>query len=250
MKKNDAELYPRIRCEVFLMKSFCLFLCIFYFACIFSFCEDNESLYIKKAVNQYYNETGNNPYGTNWLYGRSSELKNIDSYSLMFEYISDGDKNTAWCGASKNSGINEFVLFNVRELDEFGFYSGFNYDSAIRKGIDIRLLISNGLCSSEKDFHKFNRAKKALIQFYEVAKIVGQDSIIIDGLPIFLSQATIELDDSILEQSFDFHIDLDKKKITSTPDVIMKFTILDVYPGTDYDDTCISEIKVYGEYAE
>ncbi|MDE6720367.1 MAG: hypothetical protein K2J68_10990 [Treponemataceae bacterium] len=229
-------------------KIFILMAMIFQMLCVF--CEDSESMYIKNAANQYYNGTGNQPYGTNWLYGRSSELKNVDAYSFMFEYLSDGDKNTAWCGASKNSGINEFVLFNVRELDEFGFYSGFNYDSAIEKGIDIKFLIYNGLCSSEKDFHKFNMVKKTLVQFYEVAKIVGQDSIIIDGLPILLSQATTELDDSILEQSFDFHIDLDKKKITSTPDVIMKFTILDVYRGTDYEDTCISEIKVYGEYAE
>ena len=28
----------------------------------------------------------------------------------------------------------------------------------------------------------------------------------------------------------------------------MQLIILDVYPGTDYDDTCISEINVYGEY--
>ncbi len=170
-------------------KTFILMTMLFQMLC--AFCEENENVYIKKAVNQYYNETGNNPYGTNWLYGRSSELKNIDAYFFTFEYISDGDKNTAWCGASKHSGINEFVLFNVRELDEFGFYSGFNYDSAIEKGIDIKFLIYNGLCSSEKDFHKFNRVKKALVQFYEVAKIVGQDSIIIDGLPISLSQATI-----------------------------------------------------------
>lgn len=152
-------------------KIFILTAMIFQMLC--TFCEDSESLYIKNAANQYYNGTGNQPYGTNWLYGRSSELKNVDAYSFMFEYLFDGDKNTAWCGASKNFGINEFVLFNVRELDEFGFYSGFNYDSAIRKGVDIKFLIYNGLCSSEKDFHKFNRVKKALVQFYEVAKIVG-----------------------------------------------------------------------------
>ena len=28
----------------------------------------------------------------------------------------------------------------------------------------------------------------------------------------------------------------------------MQLIILDIYPGTDYDNTCISEFKVYGEY--
>lgn len=211
---------------------------------------DKDTNYIKTAVKQYYNETYGASYGTNWTYGRSSELKNIGDYNFKYENLFDGSRESAWCESGNNSGINEFLLFNIRELDEFGFYSGFNYNSAVENGIEIYFSVFNGLCSSDEDYHKFNRVKKALIQFYEVPKIVGQNNIKIEHEPIVLSYKTIELADISIEQIFNFHIEIEKENYTSTPDIIMKFTILDVYPGTDYDNTCISEIKVYGEYAE
>lgn len=66
----------------------------------------------------------------------------------------------------------------------------------------------------------------------------------------FNNKEEIELKDTMDEQNFSFKINTRDDNIYSSPFVIMQLIILDVYPGTDYDDTCISEINVYGEYAE
>jgi hypothetical protein len=49
-------------------------------------------------------------------------------------------------------------------------------------------------------------------------------------------------------QEFDLPLKLRNDYVTSYPLLVLKITIVDIYPGSDYDNTCISEIKVYGEY--
>ena len=56
------------------------------------------------------------------------------------------------------------------------------------------------------------------------------------------------MQDSPETQKYEFSIILRDDFLYSSPAVILQLIILDVYPGSDYDDTCISEIKVYGEY--
>ncbi len=112
--------------------------------------------------------------------------------------------DTAWCEGVKGSGLGEWIKFDFAESDLFG------------STINIyRILIINGLAASKELYFANNRVKKLEVEFSEGEKRI------------------IELKDGILDyQSFVFHI---KAKW-------VKLTILEVYKGKKYDDTCISEI--------
>ncbi|MCM1991624.1 NADase-type glycan-binding domain-containing protein [Oceanirhabdus seepicola] len=88
-----------------------------------------------------------------------------------------------------------------------------------------KLQLKNGYKKSKELFFKNNRAKKIKVEFSE-----GESSI-------------WELSDGF---SFDNTLTLDSP-ITTTS---LKLTILEVYEGSTYKDTCISELLVYGFPAE
>ena len=79
---------------------------------------------------------------------------------------------------------------------------------------------------------------------------MGQNTIVVESEPLVIYDSDIEIKDIREVQEFDFLINLRDDYLYSTPTLILQFIILDVYKGTDYDDTCISEIKVYGEYVD
>ncbi len=79
-----------------------------------------------------------------------------------------------------------------------------------------QIKIVNGLATDMDKFYKNNRVKKAKLTFS-------------DG-----SETTINLDDTASEQVIDIGY-----KVTS----YVRLTILDVYSGSKYNDTCISEIE-------
>ena len=65
---------------------------------------------------------------------------------------------------------------------------------------------------------------------------------------MLIYDSLIELKDTMELQEFDLPLKLRNDYVTSSPLLVLKITIADIYPGTDYDNTCISEINVYGEY--
>ena len=89
--------------------------------------------------------------------------------------------------------------------------------------------------------------KKAKIVFYDTPISVGQNSTKIKDEPIIIYENIIDFKDSIDKQNFSFIINTRDDNIYSSPFIVMQLIILDIYPGSDYDNTCISEIKVYGE---
>ena len=124
----------------------------------------------------------------------------------------------------------------------------FNYQESIEKdGIQFFLSVNNGYCKSENLFLKNNRVKKAKIVFYDTPISVGQNSTKIKDEPIIIYENIIDFKDSIDKQNFSFIINTRDDNIYSSPFIVMQLIILDIYPGSDYDNTCISEIKVYGE---
>lgn len=70
----------------------------------------------------------------------------------------------------------------------------------------------------------------------------------VDGEPTVIFENIIELQDSIEKQEFNFQTKLVNYDSYCIPFTLLKMEILDVYKGTDFDDTAISEIEVFGEY--
>jgi hypothetical protein len=173
-----------------------------------------------------------------WTRGRSSVLhengKPNDAYELS--KISDEKTDTAWVEGVKGDGIGEFVYSHVIK-GEIG------YDDFPKNSMQITITIVNGFCKSEKLFIANNRVKKAEIKLYDVALRVGQNDTGRYNEPAFDGTKIIELKDTMEPQTF---------TITITPrntlgygylSCFLKFTILDVYKGTKYQDTAISELN-------
>ena len=213
--------------------------------CSFIFGQENDYSFIRKAINQYWSTL---PYGKNWTCSRSSVLQEKSKSSDFYEYDKAFDNNleTVWVEGVPGNGINEYIMANICQKD----LCNFNYRKAKKNnGINIFLSLNNGYCKNESLFIKNNRIKKAHVIIYDTPIAIGQDTTKIDDNPIIIYDEIIDLKDTMDEQTFSFVINTREDNIYSSPFVIMQFIILDVYPGTDYDDTCISEIKVYGEYA-
>lgn len=214
--------------------------------CMSLFSEENDYSFVKKAINQYWSTL---PYGTNWTLSRSSALKESIESPDFYERDKafDGNIETAWVEDGSGSGINEYIMEYVchRDLDNF------NYQLSKRKnGINISIVINNGYCKNENLFLKNNRVKRAKIILYDTPISVGQNSTKIKDKPIIIYENKIELKDTMDEQKFSFIINTRDDNLFSSPFIMIQLIILDVYPGTQYDNTAISEIKVYGEYVD
>ncbi|MDL2214586.1 hypothetical protein LJC00_00160 [Dysgonomonas sp. OttesenSCG-928-M03] len=129
----------------------------------------------------------------------------------------DSDLNTAWVAGKKNSGIGESIELEISNR--------FNVSG---------IVLTNGYTKSQKSYTDNNRIKKLRL---EIDKEYGSTE--------------IDLEDRAYQ-----HIDLNNFMALS--DIVLdtgdgalgvskiKITILDVYKGTTYDDTCISELFVFG----
>jgi hypothetical protein len=202
---------------------------------------------IADAINDYYYRDNR----SHWKKGRSSVLieegKAEDTYELS--KLNDNDLSTAWVEGVKGAGIGEYVLQQIYVLNEnMGWLEEFDYGN--NKRVKVILKINDGFCKNEILFKKNNRVKNARITIYDAPLVVGQNNTYVEAEPILLKNVVIALTDSMNEQSFEFVIELRNDYKLDQPAVILKFTILDVYKGTSYDDTCISEMHVYGEYKD
>ena len=237
-------------------KTLVLILMIFtgYYLCAQVYDESDEEYpkikgEIAEAINDYYSYNVSIK-GKQWKKGRSSVLiekgKAEDTYELS--KLDDNDLSTAWVEGVKGDGVGEYVLQSISGLDNDGCHVGFDYD--IGKNIEINLIINDGFCKNKILFEKNNRVKKAKITIYDVPLVVGQNNTYVKAEPTILCDSIIDLADTMDEQKFKFIIRLRGDYPNSEPEVLLKFTILDVYKGTSYDDTCISEMHVYGEYVD
>lgn len=228
-------------------KKFILMTMIFQMLCVF--CEDNDLSFVKEAGEQYFATL---PYGENWTLARSSALrengKSIDLYERDKAF--DNNKDTAWVEGVPSFGRNEYIMTNVLIRDGKFYYDVNYHESKEESGIKIYLSILNGFCKNQNLYFSNNRVKKARIVFYDTPISIGQDYTTIRANPIIVFEKEIELEDVMEEQKFCFNLTTRVDFPFCTAALLMQLTILDVYRGTDYDDTCISEIKVYGEYAE
>ncbi|MCT8333222.1 hypothetical protein NUH30_06020 [Leptospira sp. 85282-16] len=177
--------------------------------------------------------------------------KKIDFYHA--NNLVDGSLSSSWC-TNINKGIGEILYIPFHNT----FTESYN-DS--KKNHTITIRISNGYGGSVELFQKNNRAKKMTLEVFELAFTdtldIGEETFpnyprkIIEG-PILNSTHEIEFEDNPFSRDIDIPIKLKimpKERINqfASPDLFLKFTILDIYPGSTFNDLCIAEMAVYGE---
>lgn len=169
---------------------------------------------------EYFNEYGMRWQGCSWYCLGSYESKYLASSTLNddgeIKYIPDHliDKNlkTAWVEGVDGYGIGEYVdIYITHQIDSF-----------VNEIYGIR--ICNGYTESQKLWEENSRVKKIKLW--------------VDNIPY----AILNLEDVPSEQVFNVGI----IPISYREDLVLRFEILEVYEGTKYKDTCISEITFIG----
>ena len=130
-----------------------------------------------------------------------------DSYKA--EFANDLSYKTAWVEGKKDEGIGEYLEYYFK-----------NDSPRITE-----IIISNGYMKSEETWKNNNRVKK--LKLY------------VNGVPL----GVLNLKDSRTDQYFEIGTLGHNKNRT---DLILKFEILEVYKGSKYNDTAITEIYFDG----
>lgn len=130
-----------------------------------------------------------------------------DSYKA--EFANDLSYKTAWVEGKKDEGIGEYLEYYFK-----------NDSPRITE-----IIISNGYMKSEETWKNNNRVKK--FKLY------------VNGIPFGI----LNLKDSRTDQYFEVGTLRHNKNET---DLILKFEILEVYKGSKYNDTAITEIYFDG----
>lgn len=148
----------------------------------------------------------------------------FDEKKYSIKNIYDNSFQTAWAEGVEGDGIGEyfeFYLNNNKLKNEDLRESSLNNIYSIE--------IFNGYVKSTKTFKENNRVKKLKVYLNNVPWVI------------------LELKDSSSKQIFylgDKYIDVKKLKNQniSNDDLVLKFEIMEVYRGTKYQDTCITEV--------
>ena len=181
-----------------------------------------------------------------WKYGISSRLIE-QGYNYAWESIRDKDLTTAWVEGSYGDGIGEWVIIPIK-----GNYQYLNYENNILdKKLSVNLRINNGFCKNERTFYN-NRVKKAKITIYEVPLIAYEDYRGTQALeePYIMYETKIMLEDTMNQQDFSFTCSPKASFSEGHLYLYAQLTILDVYLGEKYQDTCISELSATAEVIE
>jgi hypothetical protein len=173
--------------------------------------EIDESLYIDDYENENYNE-----------YGYSDASSYLDHNYNPYN-IKDGDKTTCWAEDQESqnfsdldpdgSGIGEWVYFSTVRINKD---TDFSYE--VEKNLK-GFKIINGYAKSESTYNTNNRVKEVEIEFSDKQRM------------------TFNLEDNNMDfQTFYFPEEIKTR--------YFKLFIRDIYKGTKYNDTCISEIEL------
>lgn len=143
----------------------------------------------------------------------SSALPDYPPYFYDASQAFDGDSRTAWNEADEGSGVGEWLEI---ELDETGFSDGLAWISAIE--------VEGGFFD-ERWFRQNNRLKRA-----RVVLNPGTEDIAIDlQLPDAMEPARVEFGPYWVHS--------------------LRIEVLETYPGTDWNDLPISEVRLYAPVA-
>ena len=201
---------------------------------------ENQAL-TRESVNEHWKDIAF------WEYGISSRLIE-EGYNYAWESIRDKDLTTAWVEGSYGDGIGEWVIIPIK-----GNYQYLDYeDNILNKKLNVNLRINNGFCKNERTFYNNNRVKKAKITIYEVPLIAYEDYRGTQALeePYIMYETEILLEDTMNQQDFSFTCSPKASFLEGHLYLYVQLTILDVYPGEKYQDTCISEMSATAEVIE
>lgn len=137
-----------------------------------------------------------------YLKSLAESSTNLDDIKYSALNLIDSKKTSAWVEGDIGPGINSWIKINTQTLAS---------SKSKLKG----LIITNGYAKSNKSFYENNRIKKLKIEISD-----GQNKI-------------VNLKDTMEDQILYFN-----------PSIInyVKLTILDIYKGSKFDDTCLSEV--------
>ena len=175
------------------------------------------------------------------LYSATSELDYSDMYT-MGKYdpynLFDRDNNTCWAEGKEDAGIGESVYWRIKA--------------------DIpHITMVNGFAGSETLFQKNNRVKELSLSVYVGANLPGHVTEICISYDCikFPKSKKLILKDTREPQKITFPFDwADLKKFRQKAmqvlgpqlkgEYILQMIIESVYKGTEYNDTCLSDIWV------
>lgn len=156
----------------------------------------------------------------------SSILNNKENYNPI--NLWDNSIKTAWVEGVQGYGIGEYCEFYINN-NKFPEEFDLNYSDKSFQTI-YAIEIFNGYSKSEKTFKENSRVKKLKVY--------------VNGIPYVI----LNLKDTNRKQTFslsNMKISFENLKYEKNiDDLVLKFEIMEVYPGTKYMDTCISEIML------
>ena len=147
--------------------------------------------------------------GGNYLVTSSSSLKSNNSINYDPTAANDLSYKTAWVEGKKDEGIGEYIEYTFE-----------NKSPRITS-----IIISNGYVKSSKSWSENNRIKKLKLS--------------VNGTEFGILNLLDTQDDQIFELGTFGHN-------TDGSDLVLKFSISEVYKGLKYNDTAISEIYFDG----
>lgn len=150
----------------------------------------------------------------NWDLKCSSHLPSSGGNIYTVDKLDDGNFNTAWVEGVKGDGIGEWVEFKIKN------HPGKKTGATTFWGLHI----SNGYRKSRDIWEKNSRVRQMRMD--------------INGKPCLL----INLKDSMFNQNVSF------RSYDIKPGDAIRFTILKIYPGNKYQDTCITELIPMGAH--
>jgi len=178
-----------------------------------------EQADLDSLLNEYHETVGNIweviDGGCNWYCGGGNYKISASSFlkdrktNYPPKSANDNSYKTAWVVSKNNGGIGEYIEYYFK-----------NQSPRVTE-----IIISNGYIKNESVWTKNNRVKK--LKLY------------INGL----EHAILNLEDSRTDQAYQFS-PLGKNKDGS--DLVLRFEIIEIYQGTEFNHTAITEIYFDG----
>jgi hypothetical protein len=153
----------------------------------------------------------------------SSTLKSDKYANYEIKNLFDNNFNTAWVEGKRDNGIGEYIELEFKE----GIYLG-------------GIAFFNGYGKNEKLYYENNRIKKIKIKVEYFGGTNFEEVITLEDRKY--NEFNKKIFTCFLDKIFNIGIypDTFEKKVKK-----IRITILEVYPGEKYEDTCISELYIF-----
>jgi len=189
-------------------------------------------------------------YHSGQLYWSSSELQaptdnTFGRYGM--HQIFDGDLKTCWAEGTASSGIRETLYIAVPEgARALSLANGFQKSQSLYRANNriktIGLTMFVGI-SREGDATELFTVYHAT-KFQGTKNLALQDIFGFQIVPLPFDWSQVQAFKENLPAQFKSRQNLADKSLKLDVQYVLQIKILDVFKGTKYDDTCISEIKV------